>query len=336
MRRREEMDDTQGYDSFLDIVANLVGILLILIIVIGAQAADAMISGSSEEPELEEVNEVARPKQTSLALEFDINEVSSKIKRQELEVNYRRRERDLLNTKLAAIEVGMGKYRGNLDDAQRKRLQLINDLEEQQQDLQQIQKSRWLLENESPQTKVLEHLPTPMAKTVFGKELHFRLIDGHLTYIPWEQLLDRLKKEVPSKLWKLDNAESVDEKIGPVYGFLMHYTIKRMRQQVETRAGVAVRETIGLERFHFEPIDKAMGEPVDRALTEQHSKFSGVLAVEDPGSTTVTIWVYPNSFERFREVREHLYKRGFAVAGRPLTEDRPIGGSVYGSRSVAQ
>ena len=87
MRRREEIDDTQGYDSFLDIVANLVGILLILIIVIGAQAADAMISASSDEPEVEEAKEVALPKRTSHNLEFDINDISSKIKRQDLEVN---------------------------------------------------------------------------------------------------------------------------------------------------------------------------------------------------------------------------------------------------------
>jgi hypothetical protein len=336
MRRREEIDDTQGYDSFLDIVANLVGILLILIIVIGAQAADAMISASSDEPEVEEAKEVALPKRTSHNLEFDINDISSKIKRQDLEVNYRRRERDLLNTKLTALEQGLGQYRSQLDDAQRKRLELINDLQQQQLDLQHIQKSRWLLENEAPDTKVLEHIPTPMAKTVFGKELHFRLSEGRLTYIPWDQLLERLKKEVPNKLWKLDNAESVDEKIGPVFGFLMHYTIKRMRQQIETRAGVAVRHTIGLERFHFEPVSESKGEQVDFALTQQQSQFSAVLADEDPGRTTVTIWVYPNSFERYREVREHLYNNGFAVAGRPLIEGRPIGGSIYGSRSVAQ
>ncbi len=116
----------------------------------------------------------------------------------------------------------------------------------------------------------------------------------------------------------------------------MHYTIKRMRQQVETRAGIALRQTIGLERFHFEPMEKGLGETVDEALSSDQSQFAGVLASEDPGRTTVTIWVYPSSFERFREVREHLYKRGFAAAGRPLTEGRPIGGSIYGSRSVAQ
>jgi hypothetical protein len=40
---RPQIEDP-GQDSFLDIVANLVGILIILVMVIGARATDAMIS----------------------------------------------------------------------------------------------------------------------------------------------------------------------------------------------------------------------------------------------------------------------------------------------------
>ncbi len=46
MRRRTKARHSPsepGQDSFLDIVANLVGILIILVMIVGAQAKDAMI-----------------------------------------------------------------------------------------------------------------------------------------------------------------------------------------------------------------------------------------------------------------------------------------------------
>ncbi len=44
---------------------------------------------------------------------------------------------------------------------------------------------------------VLEHLPTPMAKTVFGKEMHIRLQRGQVTMVPWDQLIEMLKRQLP-------------------------------------------------------------------------------------------------------------------------------------------
>ena len=53
MRRssRDEGEDNSGYDSFLDIIANLVGILIILVVGIGAQVSSQWSQTQVEEPE---------------------------------------------------------------------------------------------------------------------------------------------------------------------------------------------------------------------------------------------------------------------------------------------
>ena len=53
----------------------------------------------------------------------------------------------------------------------------------------------------------------------------------------------------------------------------------------------------------------------------------------DPNLTTVTFWVYPDSFELFRHLRDHLYERGHDVAGRPLPPGMPIQAAQNGTAS---
>ncbi len=94
-RRKRDMVDPSGYDSFLDIVANLVGILIILIIVIGAQATDAMTE-SAEQPD-GEPTDVLTPQRAAACLETDINQLASRISHHAAEINYRRKERDRMH-----------------------------------------------------------------------------------------------------------------------------------------------------------------------------------------------------------------------------------------------
>ena len=46
-RKASQHAHEPGQDSFLDIVANLVGILIILVMVVGARAKDAMLRGDA-------------------------------------------------------------------------------------------------------------------------------------------------------------------------------------------------------------------------------------------------------------------------------------------------
>jgi hypothetical protein len=61
-----------------------------------------------------------------------------------------------------------------------------------------------------------------------------------------------------------------------------------------------------------------------------------VLAGFDPNQATVTVWVYPDSFEPFRVLKEELYKLGYLTASRPMPQGQPITGSPQGSRSAVE
>ncbi len=82
-------------------------------------------------------------------------------------------------------------------------------------------------------------------------------------------------------------------------------------------------------------VELTTGEPLDTALADT-SSFRQSLAALKPGKTTVTLWVYQDSFAEFRQLRKELYRLGFVTAGRPLTDTMPIGGSPDGSRSAAE
>jgi hypothetical protein len=329
-------DDTPGQDSFLDIVANLVGILIILVIVIGAQATDAMVDAApNSQPETLPAVDLAAAEDAVQAVASDIQQIDTKIKRQQVEVLYRSTERDKMLEVVTLIEQQMQQRREQLDETERAQLEAGRELMTARLELEDLKATRESLESQAAQPNVIEHLPTPMAKTVFGKEIHLRLAGGHLAYVPWDELVEQLKEEAPQKVWKLKDVPRITETLGPVRGFRMHYTLQRGQQVNTTRHTVSVRQQIELDRFVLVPLREDLGEPVARALQDE-SEFRSILAQFDPDRTTVTVWVYPDSFDDFRNLKAFLFEKGFVAAGRPMPAGQPIGGSPQGSRSAAQ
>ena len=55
-----------------------------------------------------------------------------------------------------------------------------------------------------------------------------------------------------------------------------------------------------------------------RLALEPNSEFRATLSKILPGRTTITIWVYPDGFEAFRQIRKELYRLNYAIAARPF------------------
>jgi len=66
------------------------------------------------------------------------------------------------------------------------------------------------------------------------------------------------------------------------------------------------------------------------------SEFRGRIANCRPQNTTVTIWVYPDSFDDFRALKAELFRLGYLTAARPMPMGEPIAGSPSGHRSAAE
>ncbi|MBC8350897.1 MAG: hypothetical protein H8E66_02860 [Planctomycetes bacterium] len=338
-RRKSQSVEAPGQDSFLDIVANLVGILIILVMVIGVRAKDAMLEAApiaaKEEATAQAEVEVVSARNIARAVEQDIQQLTSKINQEDFEVEYRRKERDKYQLLLATAEEVLAAKRGELDSEKQREFDAQRELMAARAELSGLESSVQVAEGSIPKTSIIEHLPTPMAKTVFGKEIHFQLSDGKITYVPWDKLVGKLQDEARQKMWRLKNESQITETIGPIGGFLMRYQLKRTQQTVTTRVGTAIQQRVELDNFVLLPVDDTLGEPVADGFLEG-SKLHSVLASNNPDKTTITIWTYPNSFNEFRQLKQELFSRGYLTASRPMPEGTPIGGSPRGTRSAAQ
>jgi hypothetical protein len=335
-RSRPDLADAPGQDSFLDVVTNLVGILIIIIMVIGTRTTDAMVDASTAAETDPPATDLAAIRSAKGAVEQDIHQIDAKLHRQQLEINYRRAERDKMLAVLTAVEQQLVQQQQALSGDQQSRLAAKSQLISARSELAELQGARQALEKQQTPPQVIEHRQTPIAKMVFGKEVHFRLAGGRLGYVPWDEMVEALKKEAPQKTWKLKDSSRITETLGPVRGFRMEYTLRHGRRAAPVgSAGTAAQQTIELERFVLVPLSDDLGEPVEQALLP-NSESLALLSRYDAKRVTVTVWVYPDGFGQFRSLKAKFAELGFAASARPLPEGYPIGGSPEGSRSAAE
>jgi len=343
-RASHNQAEAPGQDSFLDVVANLVGIMIILIMVVGIGTKKAFVAeaktsaeeaGSADSNASVTDDDVRAAVAEALAVEADMQTIAARIQRQSIEVAYRRSERDRLLTLLAAAEKGFEDRRQDLDANQNVQLDLQRKLAKAQQELDEIERARLVAERLGPPPGVIEHLPTPMAKTVFGREYHFRLGNGRLAYIPWDEFVERLKVDAPQKMHRLKDQSQFTETLGPLDGFVMKYTIKKFERSMQSGGAVATQQRAELDRFVIEPLDEPAGELLERAM-RPNSDFRDRIDRLEPAKSTITVWVYPDSYHQFRDLKKMLFDRGFLAAARPLPEGHPIGASPDGTKSAAQ
>jgi hypothetical protein len=320
-------------------VANLVGIILILIMVVGTQAKNAFVAAQDDqsrkapaEPSPQE-QEIASVDEANRALENDFKRLADRIAREQFEVQYRRAERDRLSKLVAAAEATLSEKRAELSTAQRDEYDLFAELNAARRELRDLKLAEDAAANAHQTPGIIEHLPTPLAKTVFGKELHLRLAGGRIAYVPMSELVDQLKEDAQRNSWKLKNAPEMTETLGPIDGFRMQYTL-HLTERVMA-GGAARGRFVELKRFVLLPLSEDLGEPIHLALADKSATRS-LLKQHPPQRTTITVWVYPDSFPDFRRFKSEMFKLGYSTAGRPLPAGHPIGGSPDGSSSAAQ
>ena len=336
MRRfRDSSVQGEGHDSFLDIVANLVGVLIILVMVVAVRARDGAVDEQRAQTSSLEPVDVESARFEAEGIREDIQRIEQLLQRQAMEIAYREKERDKVLQELRVLELLVQQQESHLDTSQQEKLQkqaMLGDLKHQLEDLEQARRT---VEQMQSQPKVIQHRPTPMAKTVFGTEIHFRLFQGRIAYIPWDQLIERLKQDAQQKARNLSGEGKLTELIGPIGGFRMRYQLGVRRYLANTTDGPRMRQGLQLEQFELIPVDPTMGEGVASAI-EEGSRFLQTLGSFSSQRATVTIWVYPESFIQFQQIKTLLHQRGFACAGRPLPAGALISGSPSGSLSAAQ
>jgi hypothetical protein len=276
--------------------------------------------------------EVERTAAAANAIETGINELQRTINRQEFEIAYRRAERDRVQVLVSVAEQRLAEHRNQLNDEDKERYDLEQQLAASRGELARLSQTSSVVGKPPP--TVLQHLPTPMARTVFGTEVHFRLQGGRIAYVPWEEMIEMLKADAKNHVNKLRDAPRVELSLPVICGFGARYILRRV-EVATNRPGAAPQGSIELERLYFVDAEPNLGQPVGQAI-QPTSELMSRLSAFRPQSATVTIWVYPDSFDDFRTIKSELFKLGYLTAGRPLPDGHPIGGAPDGSRSSAE
>jgi hypothetical protein len=323
-RRTTAPNESAGSDSFLDVTTNIVGILIILVMVVGERAKTAPVDLGDRASG----RAVLAAETEAVRLEDDVRRLSAQMKTVQGELRGRLAERNRLSTLVAAVERDLALARSGLDKKARARYETDRDLALARNQLARLAAERSSAEKAAaPQTIEVKNYPTPIGKTVDGHEAHFQLLRGRLAYVPYEPLVDRLRAALRDAISRMqDQAELVDT-LGPVEGFRLQYVIQRADTPGGTYFQVAYVE--------FVPVSSQLGEPLETALAPG-SKFRDLLASYPPGTYTITVWTYPDSFGDFRKLKQELYSLGYSVAARPLPEGMPIGASPQGTKSAAE
>ena len=335
--RREELEINA--DAFLDTVANLVGVLVILVVVVASQTKMAATAAVKEELQRnpEATPEAIANLESAANVQRDLERQLQQLRQHELELYARDAQRDALMMQVLAQSRANKEAISELDGESQEELADRQRLEQLQKQIASLLRQQGDLEGteKSEQMITLQHLPTPMAKTVFGEEIHLLLQKNKLSVIPWDTLVDTLKKQAQLSASRGIRSDRLVDTLGPIDGFVMKYALQAQRGLVSNGRAVAMAQAIELDYFVLEPTADVQRETLEQAMATG-GRIRTELAMHNPRGCTVTVWVYPDSFGTFRELKERLYAEGFLTAARPLPEGIRVGASPRGSSSTAQ
>lgn len=320
-RTIRESDAGFGSDSFLDVIANMVGILIILVVVVGIRVKQMPQVPKELDPAT--VNELANREGATRSLETNVMDLDQQMKHVQQLTAARADERAALALLLADGERELNARRAALDKHGREQFDLERELAGAKTLLDRLERDRDATKNQKSKPVEIRNYPTPISQTVFGKEAHFQLQGGRIVHVPLEELQELFVHDAKEKLYRLRNESDITETVGPRGGFRLQYTLVRTGNMGQ------------LEGYDLVPMNHRLGEPLQVALGPQ-SQFRSELSRLSPKQTTVTLWTYPDSFAEFRALKKELYQLGFPVAARPLQDGQLIGGSPNGSKSAAE
>jgi hypothetical protein len=321
-------------DSFLDIVASVVSIMIIMVVMVGMRIKNAPVTVSI--PTNPAAMELEKTVVAEQSLRGDVLKVAEETRQLEQEVVRRGLQRDVLATMVSAVEQKIQERRQDLGAAKRAEFDFARGLSEAKFQLDQLHRQREQAADAPAAPVVVESYPTPISRAVDGPEAHLLISNGRVLFVPLESLLEQFQTQAKRQAYKLLEQPELTDTVGPVEGFRLRYTLERHDVSAEEmRATHHGGSYVRLRRWSLVPVSNDLGEPVRLAL-DQGSDFRQKLKDILPGRTTITIWVYPDGFDAFREIRKELYRLNYAIAARPLPIGEPIAGSPTGSKSAAQ
>ena len=338
--------EDSGQDSFLDVVANVVGVLIILVMMVGIQSTHAWIT-SAAKPSPEKTNRSQQDiaqlrqelKQTTRRVDLSRREVNEMVQRTiaiRHEAAEHHQQRLELAMHRAVIQDDIKNRRSQLDAQNKDEFDVQRQLVESQMHLDELTQEKLTLV--STPTKVeVESVPTPLAKTVDGPAVHLRLRHGLVSIVPFQLLKEEVEYQVARIRRRLQSQDVVEDTFGPIDGYRLKLTLIKARQSGAVGgpiAGQFQRSTIE-QLAEFLPNSERLGQHVEQALMPGAALHTLLQKIRRE-RTPVVVWLYTDSFEEFRILKRTLWENGLSVAIRPLEPGTQIMASSRGTKASAQ
>jgi hypothetical protein len=342
-----------SFDSFLDVVANVCGIIirLILVVWVGARSYSSLHQFINQPARKAETSGEVRPEEDPVHQEIarhrqELAQAQARLLEQLRQLQEAQEDQGQVASRLAALEEqqnGLERVRASLNrtaaEASKVHRTAALSLAELRQRQSKLMDEIKALEQAPPAGKVLRYL-TPVSRPVHTDEFMFECKNGRVTYIDLVALQLEVRRDIETKGKMLRTRWQVSDVTEPVGAFRLRYTLERERGLVDALlpgSGPEANDNYryGVSEYVAEPVAPARGEPAAAALAGG-SEFRQVVDRLDPQLAVVTFWVYPDSFGLFRQLRDYLYERDLVVAGRPLPAEYPITCSRNGSLSRGQ
>lgn len=373
-----------GSDSFLDVVANIVGILIILIVIAGLRVSKMPVvltptnqsdstksvsppppsslpeivnlPGPKEEatqpqvvvldPVKEDEPEPVPPPLPALVAPQDLVELTrqleaqiSEMKDEDAKLLRKLKQASLQHTTMQERELAIQRLltekSQEMDASRKQAIKLEADIVLLQQTLQRLTTQVQETEAAPANVEALEHRITPISRVVNGTEKHYRLEKNRVVEVPIDELIHRFREHLERRKDWLVKTRQHEGDIGPIRGFKLNYLVR-----IETMSGLEAARagysgySIRLVKWEVYPEPDLKGDTEEMALRKGSQFYLSVLGTAP--DTTLTFWVYPDSYAIFRKLQKFAHDHGFAVAGRPLPYGLHIAGSPDGSKSASE
>lgn len=168
-KRRAVEDNAPGEDSFLDIVANLVGILIILVVVVAANAGTRIQQKAISEVDQRELTELEQQydsaKREAQNMQADNRSMVEQIQKEAKLAELRKRERDQLLLRIEQAKSELARRQNKLSEQHQEIMGQANQLAVLQKKFREVDSQYTSLESTAIDRQTIEHYPTPLAKT---------------------------------------------------------------------------------------------------------------------------------------------------------------------------
>jgi len=353
MRHDRFQEEGSSDDSFLDVVANVVGVLIILIMLVGMSASQSILVANSDKTSADEElqltllessrdtaelsDELEQATEAALASQRAIQKMALQVARVSHEAKTYDQQRIQLAMHRSVMEEDIERRKKLLDGEDQQEFEVQRQLMESKLDLDKLSQEKLNLISASDTVTEVECVPTPLARVVEGESIHLRLSKGLVSIVPLEELMAQIEYNLEGIRRRLHENGRVVETFGPLEGYRLKFTVTKRNASASVGGPLVgqVRRDSFDQYAEITPTSETIGQNVEQSLLPTGMLFQHLQAKRRQ-RPAVVVWLYTDSFDEFRPLKQKLWEMGFSLATRPMRPGTHIGASPKGSRAAAQ